>query len=34
MINGTYETLKGTKASAKIYNIDATEKGYRETTWI
>jgi len=31
-INGTYETLKGTKASAKIYNIDATEKGYRETT--
>lgn len=26
VINGTYETLKGMKVSAKIYNIDAKEK--------
>ena len=31
VINGTYETLKGVKASAKIYNIDAKEKAARET---
>jgi exo-1,4-beta-D-glucosaminidase len=30
VINGTYETLKGTKVSAKIYAIDATEKASRE----
>src|SRR6202790_3941379 len=30
VINGTYETLKGTKVSAKIYSIDAKEKGSRE----
>src|SRR5258708_10227810 len=32
VINGTYETLKGSKVSAKIYNIDAKEKGSREAT--
>ena len=32
VINGTYETLKGAKASAKIYNIDAKEKSFREAT--
>jgi len=32
VINGTYETLKGTKASAKIYNMMPPEQGYRETT--
>ena len=26
VVNGTYETLKGTKVSAKIYSIDAKEK--------
>ena len=31
-INGTYETLKGTKVSAKIYSIDAKEKASREAT--
>ena len=31
VINGTYYTLKGVKASAKIYNIDAKEKAARET---
>src|SRR5258708_22605971 len=30
VINGTYEMLKGTKVSAKIYNIDAKEKASRE----
>jgi exo-1,4-beta-D-glucosaminidase len=32
VINGTYETLKGTKVSAKIYSIDAKEKASREAT--
>jgi len=32
VINGTYDTLKGTRASAKIYNIDAKQKAARETT--
>jgi exo-1,4-beta-D-glucosaminidase len=32
VVNGTYETLKGTKVSAKIYNIDAKEKASREAT--
>jgi exo-1,4-beta-D-glucosaminidase len=32
VINGTYETLKGTKVSARIYSIDAKEKASRETT--
>src|SRR6266478_1323680 len=32
VINGSYEMLKGTKVSAKTYNIDAKEKASRETT--
>ena len=32
VINGTYEALKGVKVSAKIYSIDAKEKGSREAT--
>ncbi len=32
VINGTYAMLKGTKVSAKIYNIDAKEKASREAT--
>src|SRR6202030_393775 len=32
VINGTYEPLKGTKVSAKMYSIDAKEKASRETT--
>lgn len=32
VINGTYETLKGVKVSAKIYNIDAKEKASRNAT--
>ncbi len=32
MINGTYETLKATKVSAKIYSIDAKERASREAT--
>jgi exo-1,4-beta-D-glucosaminidase len=32
VINGTYDTLKGVKASAKIYNIDAKEKAARQAT--
>src|SRR6266849_5218292 len=32
VINGTYELLKGTKVSAKIYTIDAKEKASREET--
>jgi exo-1,4-beta-D-glucosaminidase len=32
VVNGTYETLKGAKVSAKIYNIDAKEKASREAT--
>ncbi len=31
VINGTYEAIKGTKVSAKIYSMDAKEKGSRET---
>ncbi len=30
VINGTYEPLRGTKVSAKIYSIDAKEKASRE----
>jgi exo-1,4-beta-D-glucosaminidase len=30
VVNGTYELLKGLKVSAKIYNLDATEKASRE----
>src|SRR6266446_3486332 len=33
VINGTYEMLKGTKVSAKTYNIDAKEKASREATF-
>jgi exo-1,4-beta-D-glucosaminidase len=32
VINGTYEPLKGTKVSAKIYSIDAKETASREAT--
>ena len=32
VINGSYEPLKGTKVSAKIYSVDAKEKGSREAT--
>jgi exo-1,4-beta-D-glucosaminidase len=32
VINGTYETVKGAKVTAKLYNIDAKEKGAREAT--
>jgi exo-1,4-beta-D-glucosaminidase len=32
VINGTFATLNGMKASAKIYNLDATEKAAKETT--
>jgi exo-1,4-beta-D-glucosaminidase len=32
VINGTYDTLKSVRASAKIYNIDAKEKAAREST--
>jgi len=32
VINGTYETLKATKVSAKIYSIDAKERASREAT--
>jgi len=32
VINGTYQALKGLKVSAKIYSIDAKEKGSREAT--
>src|SRR5260370_23385925 len=30
VINGTYETLRGTNVSAKIYSIDAKEKASRD----
>jgi exo-1,4-beta-D-glucosaminidase len=30
VVNSTYEALKGTKVSAKIYNIDAAEKASRD----
>jgi exo-1,4-beta-D-glucosaminidase len=32
VINGTYEALKRMKVSAKIYSLDAKEKGSREAT--
>src|SRR5713226_8358457 len=32
VINGTYEMIKGTKVSAKIYGIDAKQKASREAT--
>jgi exo-1,4-beta-D-glucosaminidase len=32
VVNSTYEALKGTKVSAKIYNIDAAEKASRDVT--
>jgi exo-1,4-beta-D-glucosaminidase len=32
VINGTYETIKAVKVGAKIYSIDAKEKGAREAT--
>ena len=32
VVNSTYETLKGLKVAAKIYNIDAKEKGSRDAT--
>jgi exo-1,4-beta-D-glucosaminidase len=32
VINGTYEAVKGAKVTAKLYNIDAKEKGSREIT--
>jgi len=32
MVNSTYETLKGMKVSAKLYNIDATEKASHDAT--
>ena len=31
-MNSTYETLKDVKVSAKIYNLDADEKGTKEAT--
>ena len=32
VVNSTYEALKGMKVSAKIYNIDATEKASHDAT--
>ncbi|HEY6385630.1 MAG TPA: glycoside hydrolase family 2 protein [Candidatus Acidoferrum sp.] len=32
VVNGTYEALKGTKVSGKIYNLDAAEKASRDVT--
>jgi exo-1,4-beta-D-glucosaminidase len=32
VVNGTYELLKGLRVSAKIYSIDAKEKGSRDAT--
>ncbi len=32
VVNSTYEALKGVKVSAKIYNIDAAEKGSHDVT--
>jgi len=32
VINGTYEPVKGTKVTAKLYNIDAKEKASRAAT--
>jgi len=32
VVNETYQPLRGLKVSAKIYNVDATEKGAREAS--
>jgi exo-1,4-beta-D-glucosaminidase len=32
VINSTYDTIKSVKVSAKIYNLDATEKGTKDAT--
>jgi exo-1,4-beta-D-glucosaminidase len=32
VVNGTYEAVKGAKVSAKLYNLDAKEKGSRDAT--
>jgi exo-1,4-beta-D-glucosaminidase len=32
VVNSTYETLKDMKVSARIYNLDASEKGSKEAT--
>ena len=32
VINGTYDAIKSVKVSAKIYNLDATEKGTKDAT--
>jgi exo-1,4-beta-D-glucosaminidase len=32
VVNSTYEALQGVKVSAKLYNLDAREKGSREGT--
>ena len=32
VINSTYDTIKSVKVTAKIYNLDATEKGTKEQT--
>jgi len=32
VVNSTYEPLSGLKVSARIYNVDATEKASKETT--
>jgi exo-1,4-beta-D-glucosaminidase len=32
VINGTYAAIKGVKVSAKIYNLDASEKGTKDAT--
>jgi exo-1,4-beta-D-glucosaminidase len=32
VVNSTYEAVQGVKVSAKLYNLDATEKGSREGT--
>jgi exo-1,4-beta-D-glucosaminidase len=32
VVNSTYEEVKGARVSAKIYNVDATEKGSQDAT--
>jgi exo-1,4-beta-D-glucosaminidase len=32
VVNSTYQAIKGVKVSAKLYNLDAKEKGAREAT--
>ena len=32
VVNGKYEEIKGVRVSAKIYNIDAKEKGSQDAT--